>query len=329
MTLVAGAAYFSLEYVPIREASASLAEAERKAAARCKPCNAEPLFFKPFAFTADLYGVRYLGRADNVIDIDIIRLGAYEKPGLFFARDALKSVAAEGGVFVDVGANTGMYSLFMSQYAKTVHAVEPYERVLKRFRRMIEVNAIDNIVVHAVGLGEKRQALSFFEPPNGNLGKGSFVENFNKRRASPHQIKFEVIPGDEIFAGKDPVPIDLIKIDVEGFEKSVLRGLKKTLRSNRPVVMVELTLEERLEQRFRSKEEFLAAFPPDYLFMIQDEERSHPGTGRYLLVPFDFDFTLNRQVQAVAFPAEKRRLIPTTNREPLDNFPFRFDEYGR
>ena len=55
------------------------------------------------------------------------------------------SRAFGGGVFVDVGANTGLHSLYMSKHASTVHAFEPYEPVLARLRAAIARNEIGNI----------------------------------------------------------------------------------------------------------------------------------------------------------------------------------------
>ena len=132
-----------------------------------------------FDFTADLFGMRYEGNTGNYIDRGILYFGAYEKPLLFLMRDIMKSAYANQGVFIDVGANTGQHSLFMSHYSKEVHAFEPYEPVLKRFRRMVEINDVPNIVIYSVGLGNAHAKMPFHKPPDSNLGTGSFVKGFN------------------------------------------------------------------------------------------------------------------------------------------------------
>lgn len=82
---------------------------------------------KNFDFTADLNGVRYQGNTGNYIDKNIFYYGAYEKPVFFFLRDIMTSAYSDQGVFLDIGANTGQHSLFMSRHAKEIHAFEPWE----------------------------------------------------------------------------------------------------------------------------------------------------------------------------------------------------------
>jgi len=116
-----------------------------------RDCAIFPALDKPISFLVDFYGYQYRGRSDNYIDAHILYCGAFEKPQLYFMRDVMQKKGA-GGIFVDVGANTGQHSLFMSQYSKEVHAFEPYPPVLARFRDMVSLNRIQNIHVHPVGL---------------------------------------------------------------------------------------------------------------------------------------------------------------------------------
>lgn len=89
---------------------------------------------------------------------------------MFFLRDV-----SRGGVFLDIGANKGLYSLFMSRYQKEIHAFEPYEPVLKKFRASVANNGIRNIVIHPVGLGDRRERLTFEKPGGNNMGLGTFA----------------------------------------------------------------------------------------------------------------------------------------------------------
>lgn len=56
----------------------------------------------------------------------------YEKASLLYLRDLLHDRGGE--VFIDIGANVGQHTLFMSKYARVVHAFEPWDVV----RRSIE-----------------------------------------------------------------------------------------------------------------------------------------------------------------------------------------------
>ena len=112
-----------------------------------QPASSVPAFNKPFEFTVDFFGMKYTGHSKNYIDRHILFYGAFEKYILYFLRDVIENLNPEGGVFVDVGANTGQHSLFMSKHAKTVHAVEPYDGVLRLFRGMIDRNEIENALI--------------------------------------------------------------------------------------------------------------------------------------------------------------------------------------
>ena len=143
----------------------------------------------------------YEGNTVDLIDRHVLRFGVYEKGEMLFLRDV-----SRGGVFLDVGANNGLYSLFMSRYAKEVHAFEPYQPVLKKFRTLIADNAVKNIHIHPVGLGEKHERLTFEKPPDSNTMTGSFA--FISGTGEHEQL--EIVRGD-----------DALKTDVD----------KKALRS--------------------------------------------------------------------------------------------------
>ncbi len=188
-------------------------------------------------FSVDFYGGTYQGNSGGLIDNFILMDGAFEKSVLYFMRDVMQVLAPGNGVFMDIGANTGQHSLYMAQYSREVHAFEPYEPVLKRFRHMIEINGLENIVVHAVGLGEADEKLPFFEPPAENPGTGSFVDGF-KNYNTFTSAEFRIVRGDDWLAGIGQPVVHLIKLDVEGYEQPVLKGLRETLVRHRPVIVV-------------------------------------------------------------------------------------------
>jgi hypothetical protein len=86
-------------------------------------------------FKTDYYGLQYEGNTRDFIDRFVLYFGAYEKPILHFMRDVMESIYANQGVFLDVGANKGLHSLFMSRYVTVIHAFDPYEPVLEKFRQ--------------------------------------------------------------------------------------------------------------------------------------------------------------------------------------------------
>jgi len=144
---------------------------------------------------------------------------------------------------LDIGANTGQHSLFMSRYAKEIHAFEPWEPVIKRFRRMVEHNHIKNIVIHPFGLGDENSKEPFFRPPDINLGMGSFVEGFQENNSYEGELEIRI--GDEALQKAGVMSVSLIKMDIEGYEKPALKGLRRTLQRHRPIVEFELSVDPR------------------------------------------------------------------------------------
>lgn len=252
------------------------------------------------------FGFVYRGNTGNYIDACVYYYGAYEKPELFFLRDTLASIGPDA-VVIDVGANTGLYSLFASKYSKQVHAVEPFPPVLERLQAAIAENKIENIVVHPVGLGQREEKLAFLTPPEKNLGSGSFLPGYRKSKRD--ELKLQIVAGDSYFLRAGIRRVDFIKIDIEGFEKPALAGLRKTLERHRPIVLMEFTVRPELPQLFGSVEELRAAFPKDYEFLEMTDRNNFTGAYRlkHLSQKFDQD-----QFNVVAMPSEKAKRIPMT-----------------
>jgi FkbM family methyltransferase len=205
------------------------------------------------------------------------------------------------GVFVDVGANLGDKSLFMSRYAKEIHAFEPFPPVLEKLRRHLAINGIRNVTVYPVGLGAKPDKIPFFQPPDVNLAMGSFHSDYSRNNVPYKEL--DIVTGDEALKG---VHVDLIKIDVEGFEKEVLQGLRRTLETHRPIVLFEVSYRPAESFGFKSKEEIFSVFPDGYRFMAFDRTRDFLRTETYRLLTLSDEHFREKGVNdVVAYPAEK------------------------
>jgi FkbM family methyltransferase len=268
-----------------------------------------------FDFEVDLNGARYQGNTANVVDRHIFFYGSFDKPILFFLRDTMRSVYSNQGVFLDIGANTGQHSLFMSKYAKEIHAFEPWEPVIKRFQRMVEINQIKNIVIHPFGLGDESSKQPFFKPPDDNLGTGSFVAGFKENNSYDGEL--EIQRGDEALEKARVKSVALIKMDIEGYEKPALKGLRRTLRLHRPIVNLEISVDPKSAVSIKSKEELISLFPEKYEFLVFSEN-GDLMTGAYSLEPSSrlLRFDTKQQFDVVAYPIESKNSIPTKGPQP-------------
>lgn len=278
------------------------------------PVRIDPQRDHSFTFIVDNYGFKYKGVTGNIIDDYILIYGGWEKDMMFFMTDYLKAVSDRDPVVLDVGANTGYHSLALARHAKTVHAFEPYPPVLDRLKEMLRMNDATNIVVHEVGLGDREAELPFFEPTADNHGNGTFQKDFKIGGERHSSGKLKIVRGDDWLASHDLPAVALVKVDVEGFEKEVLLGLRGLLEKHRPLVVVEVSRPP--EGKIASFEELQGLLPANYGFSYFHKSPLHLWRGDYEtsdFLPFAPEFFRSGlQVDVIAYPLEKKALVPPT-----------------
>lgn len=215
-------------------------------------------------FEAQIRGHTYRGTTDNVIDLYVRVVGAWEPYVLDLMTDVLEKMYGGTGVMVDVGANTGTLSIVMTDHASQVHAIEPWPPVVERMKAMVAENGVDNLFVHEVGYADEPGVLPFYEPEDSNLGVGSFSSEGLFAKGT--QVDLPLVRGDEHLAAAGVTRVDLIKIDIQGYEKPALAGLRATLERDRPIVLMELAVEGAVELGYFSEADLRASFPTDYAF---------------------------------------------------------------
>lgn len=276
-------------------------------------------------FEIDFFGLRYRGNLNNGIEFAIYYYGAFEKPLLFFLRDTLKALAAArtdrgSTTFLDIGANIGQHSLFMSRFADQIHAFEPYPPVAGRLKQHIALNSIKNLTLHEVGLSDANGKLLFFAPGGSNKGVGSFDSDSQQRGNTPTG-ELAIVRGDDYFENHGIGAIDLIKIDVEGFERKALLGMARTLQRTRPVIVCEISYGQPLS--FTSREDLLDCLPENYRLLQFNTRKTNGRTARrrgarakrsgaYELIPVT-TWRDRDQDDLVAVPEERLELLPLRN----------------
>ena len=272
-----------------------------------------------YTFVKDFFGFTYKGNLNNSIEANIYFYGAFEKPLLFFLRDVLAMVSEETPkpIFMDIGANVGQHSLYLSKFARLALAFEPYPKVSMQFKKLIEINQISNIEIFEYGLSDEAESLTYYAPTGSNEGIGSFDED-TQIKGNKCYVKLELQKGDLVVKKGSWTGIKLIKIDVEGFEKKVIKGLINTITQERPIIVCEVTYGQKLS--FTTIEDLLSHLPPRYEIMTfstrkpdgsKDKRRGSLArrTGYYELDSLK-SWRQDGQDNLVLIPSEKSEGIP-------------------
>ncbi|MFC7221457.1 FkbM family methyltransferase [Streptomyces polyrhachis] len=137
----------------------------------------------------------------------------------------LKSRLRPGDVLVDVGANIGEFSILGSQLVGSREQVVAIEASPTFHRRLLQNAALNdcvNIRAVNVAVSEQRQKLTFVLASSQNMGANSIVPYEGSVEST---FEIEALPLAEILKPDEVAKARVIKIDVEGAEGSVIRGL--------------------------------------------------------------------------------------------------------
>ena len=153
----------------------------------------------------------------------------------------LESILKEGMVFVDVGANEGLYSLFASRCVGPSGRVFSFEPSLREFQRLecnIRLNSLQNVRAVQAALAERPAEMEFSIACAAHAGQntlGGLVHDVQLLRTE--KVSARTLDDFTAEAGLDRV--DVVKLDVEGAERRVLEGSRRVIRQMRPVILFE------------------------------------------------------------------------------------------
>ena len=145
------------------------------------------------------------------------------------------SMEINSEILIDIGANIGFYSILSSNKYEQIYSYEPNKRNFQILKKNIDTNNLKNIKIFNFGLGENEEVLTGNSNTKGELFQTSgFAVSKDNKKGERVLIK----KGDDVLQFKNSTLT--IKIDVEGFELFVLKGLKNTLVKNQTILQVEI-----------------------------------------------------------------------------------------
>ncbi|HEV7877785.1 FkbM family methyltransferase [Bradyrhizobium sp.] len=234
-------------------------------------------------------GRTLLGRSDHEIvlrdgikyDLNLsegIDLGIYL--GNFYERQtgsALSKLVAPASLVLDIGANIGAHTLHLARLvgpAGRVLAFEPTDFAFRKLRRNLDLNP---------SLASRVELFHYFltaddgvSVPNAIYSSWPLVaEDGLHAKHLGREMKTDMAQArslDGILSEHADRKVQLVKLDVDGFECDVLRGASSLLRDTRPIFVMELA-PYALEERGASLDQLLSYFLPNG-YVIYDE-RTH------------------------------------------------------
>lgn len=153
--------------------------------------------------------------------------GKYEP----YKTDAITGNFSKGEIFYDIGAHVGYFSAIaavLNEGMGKVIAFEPRPMNIRLFKRHMKINNLKQVVLYesAVGEGEKEV---FFDTAHGSA-TGCVSDKGD--------LKVKQVSIDELVKCGEIPPPTFVKIDVEGGETEVLKGMKKVIAASRPKMVI-------------------------------------------------------------------------------------------
>ncbi|MGY8813158.1 MAG: FkbM family methyltransferase [Gammaproteobacteria bacterium] len=168
---------------------------------------------------------------------------------------------------VDAGANTGLYTYFLSHLVKNVYAFEPHTNLAS----FLDKATNNKVTVINKALSNTQSLLPFYIPVTGTR-KHLNIASLDKKIKNNYQClteNIQTITLDELGYNN----IGFIKIDVEGHELCVLEGAVNTIKDQKPTILIEI-LDIKDNPGSHQTIKFLNSLGYE-IFVMQNEQLQH------------------------------------------------------
>ena len=162
--------------------------------------------------------------------------GAYERP----VQEAIASMVRSGDVCYDIGANLGFFSLLFSRFAGpggSVYAFEPVPGNADAIERNARINGLENVKILRIALCQVDGTAELLLAHH--VG-GATLQSAGVPPDLAGSLMVHTASVDTLVRNQELPPPNIVKIDVEGAELDVLRGMERVLRNWAPAVIAEV-----------------------------------------------------------------------------------------
>jgi FkbM family methyltransferase len=142
-------------------------------------------------------------------------------------RQLLRQILVPGAIAVDAGANIGIYSQFLARCVGPAGAVYSFEPAPENFERLrAAARGFSNMYLLQAAVGERSGKSELYLSDTLNVDHRTYLTDNCARRV----VQIEMVALDDYF--KPGQRVDLIKMDVQGYELHALRGAGRVLADN-------------------------------------------------------------------------------------------------
>lgn len=209
-----------------------------------------PVFSKHIVTTEVFDGVQMKLNLDDLLQQHIFTYGYYEKDATEMWKHCIKGAKN----VVDIGANVGYYSIITAKYGPKdvqIYSFEPMTRTNQRAWENIKLNAFNNIHLQKLAVSDTTKKETIAMGESANWGGSKIVHDAVSDKVHSEQI--ETVTLDAFVAEHNIQQIDVVKMDIEGYEPFALKGMQASLAKFKPIVFIEI--EEVLLSKFNYKAE--------------------------------------------------------------------------
>ncbi len=211
--------------------------------------SAHRFWYKRFSRTqwkiVRFMNAEFVMKPSNYIDRRMWVEHCYEKKQIEYLLEQTQKQGCD--IFIDIGANFGLYSCMFGATGafQAIHSFECDPRNLYHLYGHLRMNDLtDTVTVYPLALGDKEKEVTLqlaSDKSTGHSHIGINVDGYNS-------VTVQQKPLDGVLSleGKKLA----LKVDVEGYEEFVIRGMKKTLKKNKCLIQMEIidNIQEKIEE---------------------------------------------------------------------------------
>ncbi len=157
------------------------------------------------------------------------------------SKNELLNLIPSNGIFVDIGANIGMFSVYFALKREDISlfCFEPEKSAFACLSKNMQQFSNDRVHLFHHALGNRSEEKELFRSQNNDGGHSLILDQQGLSDRGQGDVVSVKVFDDLVEDGTIMSLPDAIKVDVEGFELNVLKGMKKTIQLKKPIILIE------------------------------------------------------------------------------------------